>query len=88
MQESCIFQGKSLDDVRDRAAANCDRRKSSASGKQTDLVRRCNGGFDQGPSGFDDLVADGIADDVGKRMQIELAHQSGTMSVRGFDADF
>ena len=38
-------------------------------------------------SGLGDLVADGVADDVGGGVEVELAHQVGAVRIGGLDAD-
>ena len=36
---------------------------------------------------MDDLVADGVADDVGGGVEVELAHEVGAVGLCGLDAD-
>ena len=38
-------------------------------------------------SGFDEIVADGVVDELGEGMEIELEHDVGAMGFRGVDAD-
>ncbi len=38
-------------------------------------------------SGLSDLVPDGVADDIGSGVEIQLAHKIGAVGIGGFDAD-